>query len=110
MGVKNHINANRRGVQQLCQQQLAVPVHAACLTEIKVFIDRTLAVAQEWTALAKMVFRLKPLQRNNPPTNRIRLSCYRAVHTKVCTLLPSSASRCSLQTQMHSCESEVRQK
>ncbi|KAA6417024.1 MAG: voltage-gated ion channel superfamily, partial [Trebouxia sp. A1-2] len=37
---------------------------------------------QEWTALAKMVFRLKPLQRNNPPTNRIRLSCYRAVHTK----------------------------
>lgn len=40
---------------------------------------------QEWTALAKMVFRLKPLQRNNPPTSRIRLTCYRAVHTKVCT-------------------------
>ncbi len=48
----------------MCPQQLAVPVHAACLED-------------------KMVFRLKPLQRNNPPTNRICLSCYRAVHTKV---------------------------
>lgn len=38
---------------------------------------------QEWTALAKMVFRLKPLQRNNPPTNKFRLTCYKCVHTKV---------------------------
>lgn len=69
------------------QRQPAVPVHDARLDDNKVLIDNTLAVAQEWTALAKMVFRLKPLQRNNPPTNRIRLSCYRAVNTKVCTLL-----------------------
>ena len=63
---------------------------------------------QEWTALAKMVFRLKPLQRNNPPTNRICLSCYRAVHTKVCTSLAARASRCSLQAQMHFYRSGVR--
>lgn len=42
-----------------------------------------LFAAQEWTALAKMVFRLKPLQRNNPPKNKIRLACYRAIQTKV---------------------------
>lgn len=42
-----------------------------------------LLAAQEWTALAKMVFRLKPLQRNNPPKNKIRLACYRAIQTKV---------------------------
>lgn len=30
-----------------------------------------------------MVFRLKPLQRNNPPTNSIRLACYKCIQTKV---------------------------
>ncbi len=79
----DHITATHCGVERMCPQQLAVPVHAACLEEKKVFMDKIFSVAQEWTALAKMVFRLKPLQRNNPPTNRIRLSCYRAVHTKV---------------------------
>ena len=40
-------------------------------------------MSQEWTALAKMVFRLKPLQRDNPPKDQTRLACYRAVQTKV---------------------------
>ena len=50
--------------------------YAACCSHM-------LLAVQEWTALAKMVFRLKPLQRNNPPENKTRLACYRVIQTKV---------------------------
>lgn len=53
-----------------------------------VSITLWLLTIQEWTALAKMVFRMKPLQRNNPPKSRIRLACYKGIQTKVSPAAP----------------------
>lgn len=62
--------------------------HARHVFQGNVCTDHSKLFVQEWTALAKMVFRLKPLRRNNPPINKWRLACYRAIHTKVCILPP----------------------
>ena len=42
-----------------------------------------------------MVFRLKPLQRNNPPKNKMRLACYRAIQTKVGLSLMRGIDACT---------------
>lgn len=75
----------------ICMQAVYAPVHLRLALQhcsaLRFVVNRSkkltyLLLLQEWTALAKMVFRLKPLRRNNPPRNKTRLFCYQLIQTK----------------------------